>query len=149
MREQSFILRKGIRSFASLMGFLSSLPTDKEFKVTIGEVKRERSNAQNNALFGVAYKVLGEFTGYTAPELHEMFLRSYFGETETNVLGKVIVKPRRTTTTDETGKRNVLSTVEFMNFYAHIQQKGAEIGCYVPDPDPMYWMREEREQVAA
>lgn len=142
MRDQTFILRRGLRTFTSLMSFLSSLPSDKEFQVTIGDVKKERSDLQNKALHGVAYKTLSEFTGYTAAELHEMFLRSYFGEVQTNVLGTVIVKPRRTTTTDENGKRSLMTTLQFCDFYAHIQQKAAEIGCFVPDPDPMW--REHR-----
>jgi len=150
MREQSFPFRRGLRNFTRLVSFLSAIPAEQEFVVTIGPVKKERSNPQNNALYGVAYKALSEFTGYTAPELHEMFLRSYFGEVKKDLFGTVLVKPRRTTTTDEDGKRSVLSTVEFKAFYEHIQQKGAEIGCYVPDPDPEYWAHRDwsREKAA-
>jgi hypothetical protein len=145
IREQTFKFRRGLRTFASLMGFLSAIPSDEEFQLTIAPIKKERSDPQNNALYGVAYKALGEFTGYTAPELHEVMLRAYFGEVRREVMGKVVITPRRRTTTDENGKKNKLSTLEFAAFYSFIQQKGAEIGCWVPDPDPMFHLhREER-----
>lgn len=146
MKEQTFILRANTgRDLTRVVACLSAAPKDKDVKITIGEAKKERSYPQNNALFGVAYKALGEFTGYTAPELHEVFLKAYFGTVEKELFGETIVRPRRTTTTDENGKKNKLSTHEFAEFYRFIQQKGAELGCWVPDPDPMWHvMREER-----
>lgn len=150
MKEQTFILKAAVeRNLARVVAFLSALPRDKDIKVTIGEAKKDRSLEQNNALYGVAYKALSEFTGYTGPELHEMFLRSYFGEVEVEVLGQRFKKARRTTTTDERGNRKLLSTIEFMDFYRHIQQKGAEINCWVPDPDPMWHMHREDVSRAA
>jgi hypothetical protein len=122
MKEQTFILRANSqRDLTRVVAVLSAAPKDKDIKVTIGEAKKDRSLEQNNALYGVAYKVLSEFTGYTGPELHELFLRSYFGEVEVEVLGQRFKKPRRTTTTDERGNRKLLNTIEFMDFYRHIQ----------------------------
>lgn len=150
MKEQTFILPAGAeRNLSRVMACLSAAPQEKDVKVTIGEAKKDRSLEQNNALYGVAYKALSEFTGYIAPELHEMFLRSYFGEVEVEVMGRKFVKPRRTTTTDESGKRKLLSTLEFMDFYRFIQQKGAEAGCWVPDPDPMWHLHREEVSRAA
>lgn len=139
-KKQSFTFNPG-DDLSRFVAFLSAVK--KPVEVTIKEVTKERSDPQNSALYGVAYKALGEFTGYTDPELHDAFLRAYFGEVEKEVMGKLITKPRRTTTTDEDGKRSLLSTVEFNAFYAFIQQKGAEIGCWVPDPDPRW--RQNRE----
>lgn len=143
IREQTFKFRRGLRTFASLMGFLSAISSDEEFQLTIAPIKKERSDPQNNALWGVAYKALSEFTGFTGPELHEVFLRAYFGKVEHEVMGEIVARPRRTTTTDENGKKSKLSTLEFAAFYSFIQQKGAEIGCWVPDPDPMFWLAKE------
>lgn len=144
MKEQTFILKSSTqRDLTRVVAVLSAAPKDKDIKVTIGEAKKERSLEQNNALFGVAYEALSEYTGYTKPELHDMFLRSHFGEVDVEVMGLKFTKPRRTTTTDETGKRKLLSTTEFMAFYRHIQQKGAEAGCWVPDPDPMWHLHQE------
>ena len=151
MKEQTFILRANSpRDLTRVVAVLSAAPKDKDIKVTVGEAKKDRSADQNSALHGVAYKALSEFTGYTAPELHDCFLRAYFGEVEVDVMGRRFTRPRRTTTTDETGNRKLLSTVEFNAFYSFIQQKGSEIGCWVPDPDPMWRvMKEERAARAA
>jgi hypothetical protein len=150
MKEQTFILPQGAqRDLTRVVACLSAQPKDKDIKVTIGEAKKERSQDQNSALYGVAYKALSEFTGYTGPELHELFLRSYFGEVEVEVLGQRFKKARRTTTTDDRGNRKLLSTIEFMDFYRHIQQKGSEIGCWVPDPDPMWHLHREDVSRAA
>jgi hypothetical protein len=149
MKDQTFTLQPGEHSLTRVVAVLSALAKDVAWKITISRVKKERSDPQNNALFGVAYKTLGEFTGYTAPELHDVFLRAYFGTVERELMGQVITRPRRTTTTDENGARNKLSTIEFNAFYAFVQQKGAEIGCWVPDPDPMWHLvKEERSRAA-
>jgi hypothetical protein len=150
MKDQTFTLQPGERSLTRIVAVLSALAKDVAWKITIARVKKERSDPQNNALFGVAYKALSEFTGYTAPELHDVFLRAYFGTVEREIFGEIITRPRRTTTTDENGAKNKLSTVEFNAFYEFVQQKGAEIGCWVPDPDPMWHqIKEEREARAA
>ena len=62
-------------------------------------------DAQNQALFGVAYKVLSDETGYTKDELHEAFCRKFFGTRESIVFGVPVRSPQRTTTRDENGKR--------------------------------------------
>lgn len=150
MKDQSFILRRGPRNLTRLVAFLSSLANDKEFKVSIGLVGKDRSLEQNAALYGVAYKALSDFTGHTGPELHDHFLRAYFGEVDYEVLGVWHKRPRRTTTTDEAGNRKLLTTVEFADFYRFLQQQGAEMGCWVPDPDPMWHLHaEERHANAA
>jgi hypothetical protein len=151
MKEQKFTLPANQqRDLTRVVAVLSSAPKDEAIQVTIGPVKKDRSADQNSSLYGVAYKALSEFTGYTAPELHDCFLRAYFGEVEVDVMGRHFTKPRRTTTTDESGNRKLLSTVEFNAFYSFIQQKGSEIGCWVPDPDPMWHqIKEERASRAA
>jgi hypothetical protein len=151
MKEQKFILRSNSeRDLTRVVAVLSAAPKDKDLQVTIGPAKKDRSADQNSSLYGVAYKALSEFTGYTAPELHDCFLRAYFGEVEVEVMNRRFTKPRRTTTTDEAGERKLLSTVEFNAFYKFIQQKGAEIGCWVPDPDPLWHqVKEERASRAA
>jgi hypothetical protein len=150
MKDQTFTLQPGERSLTRIVAVLSALAKDVAWKITIARAKKDRSADQNSSLYGVAYKALSEFTGYTAPELHDCFLRAYFGEVEVDVMGRHFTKPRRTTTTDEAGNRKLLSTIEFNAFYSFIQQKGAEIGCWVPDPDPMWHqIKEEREARAA
>lgn len=151
MKEQKFTLPANAqRDLTRVVAVLSAAPKDKDIQVTIGLAKKDRSDPQNNSLYGVAYKALSEFTGYTAPELHDLFLKAYFGKVEKELFGEITVRPRRTTTTDENGKKSKLSTIEFKAFYEFVQQKGAEIGCWVPDPDPMWHqVKEERASRAA
>lgn len=145
MRDQTFILRRGIRNFASLIGFLSALPTDKEFQVTIGSVKKERSDLQNKALWGCAYKTLRDATGNDPEDLHAYFCGEFFSWVEYDVMGQKRRRPFRTTTRDENGKRDVISTLQLSEFYSFIQQRAAEtVDVYVPDPDPMWWTNEAK-----
>lgn len=149
MKEQTFILRRGVRNFTSLMAFLSTLDVTKDFQVTIGLVKKERSDLQNRALWGCAYKTLRDATGNDPEDLHTYFCGEYFGWVEYDVMGATRKRPRRSTTKDENGKRDVISTIHLQDFYAFIQQRSAEtVGVYVPDPDPMWFAREEEARAA-
>ena len=131
---------------ANAHAFLDRLPVNKSWKVEVKEARKERSNPQNNALFGVAYPALVEATGYTPDELHEAFCRRYFGSVGVDVLGQCIVRPVRTTTTNEDGEREVMDAAEFAKFYDMVQMVGAEAGVDVPSPDPMW---SQRERLAA
>lgn len=138
MKDQVIHLPIGERSLTRIVAVLSALAKDVEWVITIAKRKKERTDDQNSALWGVGYKALSEFTGHAPAELHDHFLRAYFGEVEYEVLGKVYTKPSRTTTTKEDGKRSLLSTVEFKRFYEFLQAQGSEMGCWVPDPDPRW-----------
>lgn len=144
MKDQTFILRRGPRNFTSLVAFLSVLPNDKEQQVTISDVKKERSDLQNRALWGCAYKTLRDATGNDADDLHTYFCGEYFGWTEYEVMGQKRRRPLRTTTKDDHGNRSVITTLQLSDFYAFIQQRAAEtVGVYVPDPDPMWWSHDK------
>lgn len=148
IREQTIPFRRGLRTFASLMGFLSAIPADEEFQVTIGPIKKPRSDLQNRALWGCAYKTLQNATGNDPDDLHTYFCGEFFGWTEYEVMGSKRRRPQRTTTKDADGKRDVITTLQLSEFYGFIQQRAAEtVGVYVPDPDPMWWSH--REQTAA
>ena len=126
------------RVLGNLHGFIDRLPKTKAWKVEIAQSRKSRTDPQNHALFGVAYPALMEPTGFTKDELHEAFCKRFFGTIEREVMGQVVSKPFRTTTTDENGKRDVMPWDKFSDFYAMVQQVGAESGIYVPDPDPMH-----------
>jgi hypothetical protein len=128
------------------MGFLSAVPLTEEFQVTIGPIKKERTDPQNKALWGCAYETLRKATGNDKDDLHEYFCGEYFGWAEYEVMGSKRRRPKRTTTKDADGKRDVITTLQLSDFYGFIQQRSAEtVGVYIPDPDPMWWShREER-----
>jgi hypothetical protein len=123
------------RVLENLVRFLESLPADKAWTIEVKPFRKERTDSQNHALFGVAYPPLVEYTGFTPEEIHEVMCMEFFGKVEYEVLGVDKVRPYRTTTKDETGKRNVLSTVQFSEFYAHVQRRGAELGIFIADPE--------------
>ncbi|MDR3445971.1 hypothetical protein [Dyella sp.] len=140
--SQAYILnangRERSQVTTNLHAFIDRLPASKSWRVEIKEARKQRSDPQNHALFGVAYEALNRATGYTKDELHEAFCKRYFGTVEREVIGQVVTKPYRTTTTNERGERDVMSTEAFSEFYAMVQMVGAEAGVDVPDPDP-FW----------
>jgi hypothetical protein len=137
--KPDFIFQKNLtrdEMLARLIRFIHTLPTDKTWRVRIERYKKARSNSQNNALWGVAYKTLHQETGNDPDDMHTYFCGEFFGWVEYDLFGQRRKKPRRTTTTDENGMRDVMSTMDFMDFYAFIQQRSAEtVGVDVPDPN--------------
>lgn len=119
--------------------FIAALDPEKPYRVTIDVAKPPRSNDQNEALWGLAYKVLEKETGNDPDDLHIYFCGEFFGWVDHEIMGMRRRRPRRTTTTDDRGKRDVISKSEFCDFYAFIQRRSAEtVGVFIPDPDPNY-----------
>ena len=116
---------------------LTALP-GKGLTVEVEEDKPKRSGEQNAALFGLAYKTIQAETGHDIEELHTWACGEFFGWQTYEVLGQKKRRPVRTTTTDEAGKRKVMSKTEFAEFFALVQRKAAEFGIFVPDPDPRW-----------
>lgn len=118
------------RNLTRVVAFISALPKNKAWRIRIDELRGGRTERQNNALFGVAYPPLCKEIGCYPNELHEIMCEQFFGKKE--VMGKTF--PVRTTTTDEDGHRDVISWDRFSEFYAMVQQVGAERGVWIPDP---------------
>jgi hypothetical protein len=105
-------------------------------KVIVQMDRADRSEDQNEALWGLAYKILHEETGNDPEDMHQYFLGEFFGWVEYEVMGMRKKKPRRTTTRNAEGKREVLDTVSFASFFEFIQRRSAEtVGVQIPDPD--------------
>lgn len=109
--------------------------------VSVSAWKPSRSNEQNAYLFGVAYPLLADAKGYTVDEIHEWMCGTFFGwvdkpcpKTPRNPEG-IASCPRRTTTRDENGKRDVISKAQFSDFIAMVQRIGAHAGVFIPDPE--------------
>lgn len=139
----SFILPRGPRERALPLAHtvLAGLDEGAAWRVTIEPVKSTRTLAQNAYLFGVCYKMISEATGYELQEVHEYCLGQHFGWVDKKVPKRPSNRhgtysvPRRTTTTNEKGKRAVLSTQEFADFVSFVQRFAAEKLCLViPDP---------------
>lgn len=136
MTTQTFVLPKSGRERIAdnLRAFVMSALPGKELRVEVCEYRKRRSQDQNAALWGVAYKTLSDATGNDAEDLHTFFLGEWGGWEVITVMGQQRRVPKR--------RSSKLTTVEFSEFYAFIQQRAAEtVGVYVPDPDPLYWRK--------
>lgn len=142
--SQTFTLPKsgGSQILANALRFIAALPNTREWDIEIKEHRKTRSDKQRGALFGVAYRALMEFSGLQGSQdkedLHRFMCGEFYGW-KTDALGNR--KPVRTTTKDEDGRRDEISTKGAEEFYAFLQRRGAEVGCYVPDPDAMHNVR--------
>ena len=115
------------------IALLGRLPSDKKWKVEISEYRETRSDLQNKALWGCAYKAIGEALGYDREDLeqlHEEMLCRCFGSTEREVMGLVRKVPNR--------RSSKLDRGDFARFYEFIQREAAQYGVFVPDPDK-FW----------
>lgn len=149
-----FTLPKGKRSRALQLAqsILAGLDETVSWKVTAEPVKNTRSASQNAYLWAVPYKLISEATGYEVEEVHNYMLGRFFGwkdkrvpKTPRNPEGVESV-PVRTTTTDEHGKRSVMTTLQFSEYVEFIQRFAAiKLEIIIPDPDPMYMIHRERE----
>lgn len=147
--RQRFLLSGSL--FESVKGhaiaYIHRLSDDRSWQIEIAEKKDPRSNRQNATLCGVKYPVLMEFIGLRGAQdkqdLHEYFCGEYFGWREQSIMGRRRLRPKRTTTTDEAGKRSVMSDRDFWDFVEFVDQKAAEQGCVLPDPDPHHYLKAE------
>lgn len=141
--SQNFVLHPNDTSrprvLANLIGFLQELPDTKAWEISIIRYVKARTDKQRKALFGAAYKALMEFSGLQGSEdkneLHRFMCGEYFGWIE-DAFGRKT--PLRTTTKNERRERDEISVEAALDFYAFLQRRGAEVGCFVPDPDP-FW----------
>jgi len=126
----SFRLPKGqLRAtiLANAVAFISALPDGKEWTIKVEQYRKKRSNPQNRALWGIAYKTLSEASGNDPDDLHTFFLGEWGGWDVIDVLGQQRRVPLR--------RSSKLTTEEFSEFYEFIQRRAAECGYYVPSPN--------------
>ncbi len=132
MISQSITLPKGGAEIikARLVAMIGKLDPARAWEITIREFYKRRSDQQNRYLWGVAYATLARATGQPAADWHEYMLGEHFGWEEAEFFGRKKIRPR--------GRSSKLSTVEFMDFVTFIQQRSAENGVFIPDPEPMH-----------
>lgn len=123
------------RKLANIFRFAAGLALGKTWTIDIEEYKKPRSNPQNSYLWGVVYQTVEDATGQEAEDWHVYFLGEHFGWKEVTLFGRRRMRPRRTTTKNEAGKDEKLTTTAFCAYCAFIQRHCAEKGIYVPDPN--------------
>lgn len=129
----------------NLVRAIDALPDTHTYVVELKRYQKPRTDTQNSALWGVAYKALRDQMGEESDALHEFFCGEWFGWVDRECFGRITQRPRRTTTHDENGKRDVIVAGEFAKFYDFIQYRAAQHGFSVPDPDPL-WHIKKRER---
>jgi len=148
--SQKFTLHKGDSRRTDVLArahaFLDRLPDSHAWEIEIRRHIKRRTNDQNGALWAVAYPTLERATGQSVNDWHEYMLGEHFGWVDTFIFGKRKLRPARTTTAGFNGEPDILSTVDFASYYNFIQERAAENGIDVPDPDP-FW--KERSRSAA
>jgi hypothetical protein len=140
MTTQTFVLppetADRTRIADNLRAFVMSALPGKRLRVEVSEARKERSSPQCRYLNGVAYKLLGDATGYERDDISEYLCGAYFGWKDKRVPGQRVVQiPIRTTTTDADGKRAVLNKQEFADYVDFVQRFGTKHGVYIPDPN--------------
>lgn len=157
---ERFILQKvdkgdarRISDIARVVAALEELPYGQRWRVTVEEQKATRTIEANAYYWGVVVEALSKATGYESEEVHEFLCGARWGWRDKRVPKKpsnphgVESVPLRTTTTDENGRRAVLSGSDFWEFIEFARRFAAErANVVVPDPDPDY--RSKREDAA-
>lgn len=107
---------------------LCALDPEKAFEVTTKEKKPKRSEQQNRYLWGVCYAELCKvLPGWSAEDVHEYMLGEWSGWETLEGFGRKRLRPLR--------RSSALNKQEFADFVAFIQQKAAEHGVFIPDPE--------------
>lgn len=144
------------RVIPRIAAYLAGLPTSKAHRIIVKQEADDRTTQQNRYLNGVPYKLLGDHFGYERDEISEQMCGQYWGWRQKKVprtphnRSGIRDVPMRTTTTDENGARDVLSTRDFWEYVEFLQRFGSKYGVFIPDPDPSYkhLEREQEEQAA-
>lgn len=100
--------------------------SDVPWEVTIRKYARKRTLPANNYLWGVAYTLMSDESGYGKEELHEIMCGKFFGTKVVEVMGVKKRLPNRSTTTNENGDDDVLSTAEFAEFVDFVIREASE-----------------------
>ena len=128
----------------NLKAFIDKLDPTKDWEISVEREVKERTTRQNKALFGHAYPILREQCGFDVGVMHDQFCMKFFGSvTIQGPFGKKQA-PRRTTTTDESGKRDVIEWDQFCDFYDMVGRYASDAGVFIPEPDP-FWRERERK----
>lgn len=115
---------------ANLHAFVMKALPGKRLKVTVEEAKKRRSDEQNRYLWGCVYPTIlqsGQLAGWCTEDVHEYLLGEIYGWETLAGFGRKRLRPIR--------RSSGMSTVEFSEYVAQIQQRMAEMGIYIPDPN--------------
>jgi hypothetical protein len=120
---------------AAALEYIKTLPDHRVWAVMIDAREKPRSNRQSRYLRGVAYPLIVAKLGHKPDDWHQFFCGEFFGWLRRELPGGRFENiPRRTTTTDEKGKRDVMSAAAFCDLVILVQATAAAAGVDIPDP---------------
>lgn len=126
--KQTILLPKGDGNRARAATVIQSLPADKPWLVTIEPYQCKRTEQQNRYLWGVVYAtIIQHLPGWRAEDVHEFMLGEHFGWESLEGFGGILLRSIRTS--------SKLNKQEFSDFVSYVQQKAAELGIFIPDPE--------------
>lgn len=136
MTAQTFVLPKTDRERIAdnLRIFVMSALPGKELRVEVCEYRKRRSDEQNRYLWGSVYPQIIEaggeqLRGWAPEDIHEYLLGEIYGWETLEGFGRKRLRPLR--------RSSKMTTVEFAEYVAQIQQRMAVLGIYVADPMEM------------
>jgi hypothetical protein len=97
--------------------------------VIVSECRGKRSDNQNRYIWGVVYKLISDFTGYTCEEVHEYYKEKFLSDKKTIQIGAEEIPINVASTTK-------LSTKEFEEYCENIRRHAAvELQILIPEPN--------------
>lgn len=140
MSERKFIVHRSGDStreavIRNATAAIARLDGKEVWAVSIKRHRKPRTNVANAYLWSGVYGQLVHELGFTAELWHEEMCIRYFGPVERNTPRGGATVPFRTTTTDETGARDVLAGARFWDFIEFVRRQAAEAGVYCPEPN--------------
>jgi hypothetical protein len=144
MHPQYFILwpkQPRETRIAAIFKFISGLALERGWEIIVKPQQKKRSHSQNNYLWGVVYPTIlksghKHLEGWTDKDLHDYFLELHFGTEVLHFNGRDHERALK--------RSSKLSTLEFMDYIGRIQQEMAQLGIFIPDPDPEWYLHQER-----
>lgn len=114
-------------AYSRLCKVIEKLDAGKAWSITIEEKKPKRSEQQNRYLWGVVYaEIAKHLPGWHVDDVHEYMLGEWSGWETLEGMGRKRLRPIR--------RSSRLNKQEFADYIAFIQQKAAEHGVFIPDP---------------
>jgi len=110
--------------------YISRFKPDQILDVIIRKPSRNRTLSQNNYLWGVCYKIIGDELGYDVEEIHEIMKQRFLKrQKDITFKGKNITLEKTLSTTK-------LSTAQFNQYVDKVKMfASSELGIYIPDPN--------------
>ena len=120
---------------SNAQAFIAGLDPGKAWAIEIKAHRKARSCEANAYHWGVVLPTLVRELGNSTDDWHEYMCMEFFGVKKFSMLGREHSKPIRTTTTDESGRRDVLDTKEFWRFVDFCIMRSGAAGVYIPAPN--------------